>query len=337
MAELAWELRISQPERSRVSARKAISLAGSGEYADNPYTEGLAAGLVTLAFVYLQSGQLQEGTNKCLEALNAIGDSPHSKTTVRIWHTLAENSFFLGDFPAAMEQAQKSLTLADQLDLLIEKAWAIDTIASIYGITGDSSNALEFHKEAMQMFNAINDIDGILRSGNNLAMTLYGKKDYSQALEQILNTLEIAREWDRKHDMLNISCTAAQISIDMGQLEQAEGYLHAAFSNAEVLENTYTYHVFVMMEWARLSLLRNETKKARSYLLQAIVVAEENDQLTEQAQCYKTLAEICEQEGNEEKALMYSESFQLYSEELERKLAKNRLALQYLTQNDRLM
>ena len=180
----------------------------------------------------------------------------------------------------------------------------------------------------MQTFKKFHNINGILRSGNNLAMTLYGVQDFAPAFEQILQSLEAAQKWDRKHDLLNISCTAAQISIDMGNLDQAEEYLLAAFSNAEVLENTFLYHVFVLMEWARLSMLRDEMKPAKSYLLQAIVVAEENDQLAEQTQCHKLLMDIYKKEGDEKKAQLHANAYQIHNEQVEMKRAANRLAIQ---------
>ncbi len=332
LATLAWELRMIYPERSRRYARKVATLAQSGDFEASPYIEGSAAAAVALAFFYMQTGQLHETTRQCLSALKILEGSPHTKTTLHIWLILANNSFFLGGFETALKNAQKTLNLAEELGLVIEKAWALDITANAYGIMGEYEKAFAAHHKAMDIFRVENDIDGILRAGNNIAMTLYQKGDLEEAYEQILKTRELAQERKRKSDLLNIHCTAAQIAIDLSLLDEAEEHLLAAFSNGEVLEYTHTYHVFVIMEWGRLSLKRDEVNKAKSYYLQALVLAEENDQIAEMAQCYQELSSIYAQEGDTERAEKYMEQVQFFSDELERKLTKHRKIIKDGTQ-----
>ena len=317
LTELAWELRINQPKRAAQLARQAHTLS---ESEDKSYLNGVAASLVTLAFTYLQAGKLQDGTKICLEALKYVKDHPPTTTIARIWYTLAENSFFIRNFPLALTLAEKAQELARELGMEVETALATDTIASSWGILGKFDKAISTHTEAIAMFQDQDEIYGWLRARNNLAMTLYGKGEHEKAQAEIQNVLNDAKKHNSKYDLLNIYCTAAQIAIDLDQLDEAEQYLDAAFRNAEVLENMITYHVYVMMEWARLSLKRNEPQKARSHLLQAIVVAEENDQLFELVQCYEMLADIAEKDGDLEKAKGYRDDHKFHREILEKKL-----------------
>jgi len=327
-ATLAWELRISHPERSTGYAYEAIQRSQSGPFEMSPYKEGVAAGLVTLAFIHLQMGELQKATEKSLRALKHLGNAPHSKTTLHIWLVLAQDSFFLGDYASAKEQSQKAIELAEALELSIEKAWALDMLATTCGMLGDCENALELHKKSLEIFEKEDDIDGILRAGNNLAMTLYLQKELQDADTQIKKTLSLAHERGNKFDLLNIYCTAAQIAIDRQQFDEAEKDLFAAFSNAEVLENTRTYHIFALMEWARLSREQNEREKSKSYFLQSLVLAEENGQLAEQAHCYQELASIFTEEGNTERAEKYIKIAQSLRNELEELHAKHRKEIQ---------
>jgi tetratricopeptide (TPR) repeat protein len=327
-AALAWELRISHPERSAEYAYEVIQRPQSGVFQASPYKAGLAAGLVALAFIHLQVGELHKATEKCLRALKHLGNAPHSKTTLHIWLVLAQDSFFLGDYLSAKQQSQKAIELAEVFELSIEKAWALDMLATAYGMLGEAANALEFHKKSLDIFEKEDDIDGILRAGNNIAMTLYLQKELEDADAQIKKTLALAHERGNKFDLLNIYCTAAQIAIDLQEFDEAEKNLLAAFSNAEVLENTRTYHIFVLMEWARLFIQQKEHRKAQYNFLQSLVLAEENGQLAEQAHCYHELSSIYAEEGDTERSEKYLEIEASLRNELEELHAKHRKEIQ---------
>ena len=330
-AELAWELRISHPERAETLAQTAIELAQTGKFEEELDNKGLAAALTALAFLQTHAGLLDIGVATGMRALSILGDSMPSQTTTRLWYSLSWGSFFLGDYPTAMEQALMALHQSDRLNLRIEKAWALDALGSIYGISKDFPNALKAHKESVHIFEEQNDVDGTLRALNNLAMTLYEMKDYAPALEYALLSLQLAQHWNRNHDMLNLSCTIAQISIDMGNLDQAEEYLRKASANAEVLESTYIYHAFVLMEWARLALKRDDAERARSYLFQALALAEKQDQKAEQAQCHKSLSEIYEGQGEYSEALRHYKAFHTLNDEVIGERATNRLSALTIT------
>jgi len=316
LTELAWELRTSQPEKSKSVALKTIDLAQSGEFSKEPYKQGWAAGLVAYAFYFTHTNQLKEGVENCLQALNLIEDHQISKTSVRAWITLCWNNFFIGNYPTALEQALKALDQANALGIQIEKAWALDALASVYGIASDFTDALHYHKESVSIFKELNDVDGIIRATKNLAMTLYEKKDYDAAFESIFESFHLAQKWKRKYDILNISCTIAQISIDTGKLDQAEEFLRTAMANAEALENTNIYYTYVLMEWARLSQKQNDFQNAKKNLLLALSVAEENDQKMEQAKCHQGLSEIYEKHGDYKKSLDHHKAFHGINEEV---------------------
>jgi len=331
LAELAWELRISQPERAETTAKKAIELAQSGEFVTTPFQTGLATGLVALASVEFQNGLIEEGVKKCLQALDLLENLPSSKTNARIWTTLSWNSFFLGDYPSAQEQALKALDISNQINLIIEKAWALDAIASTYGISKDFPNALQAHREAVQTFQELNDVDGTIRATNNMAMTLYMMEDFTTALACAQQSLQVVQQWNRKYDELNIACTMAQILIDMGRLDDANGFLERAYSGAKDVRNTPIYHVFVLMEWARISLKCNDLEAAKSKLFMALEFAERNNQQIEKGQCHKNLADIYEREGNYRKSLEHLKTFLSIHEEAVGERAAIRMSILTIT------
>jgi signal transduction histidine kinase len=245
--------------------------------------------------------------------------------------TLSWTHFFLGNYPVALEYALESLKESEHLDLKIDEGWALDELACIYGVSGDFTNALHYHRKAVKLFEELNDIDGSIRATNNLAMTLYQRRDYVSALETILESLKLAKRWEREIEILNISCTAAQITIDTGELEKAETYLRTAIDIAENLEKPPTYYTYVLIETANLALKEKDLKKAKTKLLLALDVAEKNGQKAEQAQCHRKLSEIHEEEGNYQEALMHQKTFQTIYEEVAGEQAAMRIAVLSVT------
>jgi diguanylate cyclase (GGDEF)-like protein len=309
LAELAWQLRFSKPEDAKTFAKKAIKLAQGEYFAKRPYNEGLAAGLVALASIESQNGQIESGVKNCLEAISLLENFPPSKINARVWQTLSWNSFFLGDYTSAQDQAVKSMELSNQLSLKIEKAWALDAMASAYGISKDFQNALQAHREAIHIFQDKNDVDGTIRATNNMALTLYMMDDYANALAWARQNLQVVRKWDRKHDELSAACTIAQILMDLGRLDDAENYLGVALTASKVLDNTNIFHVLIFMELARLSRMRGDYQNAKINLIEALKIAKKTKQKMEVGKCHQHLAEIYEHEGDFKQSLEHFKEF----------------------------
>ena len=309
LAELAWQLRFSKPEDAKMFAKKAIKLAQGEYFAKRPYNEGLAAGLVALASLESQNGQIESGVKNCLEAISLLENFPPSKTNARVWQTLSWNSYFLGDYTSAQDQAVKSLELSNQLSLKIEKAWALDAMASAYGILKDFQNALQAHREAIHIFQDINDVDGTIRGTNNMALTLYMMEDYTTALAWAKQNLQIIRKWNRKHEELNAACTIARILIDLRRLDDAENYLGVALTASKVLDNTNIFHVLIFMELARLSQVRGNYQNAKTNLIEALKIVKRTKQKMEVGKCHQNLAGIFEHEGNYKQSLEHLKEF----------------------------
>ncbi len=331
LAALAWELRISQPGKAQTLALKAVDMAQTGIFLEHPYKQGWAAGLVALAFCQAHRNQLKAGMEHGLQALSLLENTQPSKIKIRARLTLGWSHFFLGNYPVALEESLKALTMSDFLGHPIDKAWAQDELACIYGITGDFQNALDYHREAIALFKELNDVDGSIRATNNLAMTLYEKQNYVSALEIVTDSLELAQHWGRKPDILNISCTVAQITIEMGQLEEAEKYLQAAVDIAESLENPTTYYTYVLMERARLSWKKNDLQKAKSNLFLALETAEANGQKTEMAECHRNLSAIYEEQDDFQRALEHQKKFHELNDVIIGEQAATRIAVLSLT------
>ena len=331
LAELAWELRTSQPEKSTETATRVTELAHRGEYSESPFVEGWAAGLVTLAFHQTHNNQLKQGAENALQALRMLEARQASKTMIRARLTLSWNLFFLGSYPAALEYALDALKELEQFDSDVDKAWIFDNLACVYGVSGDFTNALHYHKKAVDLFKELDDVDGLIRATNNLAMTLYEKKDYMPALETVFESLDLAERWGRKVDIFNINCTAAQITMEIGDLVKANQHLETATEIVKSLENPPIFYSYVLIETAKLALKIRDFPKAESKLLVALETAEQSGQKAEQAECHRSLTYIYEEQGNYQEALRHQKAFQALNEEVSGEQAATRMAVLSVT------
>jgi len=325
--ELAWELRVSQPERVRVLCKKAGELSQSGEFLEQPYIHGLAASLVGQAFVDTYIGNLETAVSQCLQAIALLGES-RSHVGTRIWFTLGWTSFFLGDYPAALENGLKALELARGLGDRLHEAWALDAVASFQTITGDAVTAVPLHEDALKIFRSLHDVLGEMRALNNFAVSLLEITEYGRAYEEGLKSFQLAKESKAEADVGNNACTLADILVKMGRLEEAESYINEAFS---YISGSGLVRVSLLERGGILRLMRDDLTGAESYILQALELASNLDQGAEQASCHQSLSEIYERQGRYQDALEHQKKYHKFQKILQGELAAKRLAVLKIT------
>ena len=326
--ELAWELRVSQPARVRTLCQKADELSRTGDFSGQPYAQGLAASMVGRAFVDTYDGKLDTAFSQCLQALSLL-QGMRSNVEVQVWFTLGWNSFFLGDYPAALENGMKALNMARELNDHLHEAWALDAVASFHGITGDFKAAIRLHEDALKIFNRLSDAFGELRTLNNLAVSLLEMKHYEHAYDAGERSLQLARAYDLEMDICNNSCTVVDVLIEMKRYDDAGALLQDAVSRT--FHGSNVAHVHVLERAGRLRLLKGDLDGAEQYVARALEVAQKLDQRAEQALCHRTLSEIREQKGDLVDALINYKKFHEIHDTVQGEQAEKRLEVLKIT------
>jgi diguanylate cyclase (GGDEF)-like protein len=283
---------------------------------------------VNQAFVDTYEGRLDIAVSRCLQSLSLL-ERQHSRIEIRVWFTLAWNSFFLGDYPAALENGIKALDLARGFNDELHTAWSLDAVASFYGITGDMESAIQLHEEALMIFRALNEVVGELRTLNNLAVSLLGMKHYDRAYEVGIKSLQLAQQHRLDMDICNNSCTVADILIGMNKLNEAETCLEESLPGH--MHGSSVANVFVLERMARLRLTRNDLQGAESFALQALVLADELNQKAEQALCHETLSRIYEEQSQHTKALEHYKKHHEFHKEVQNEQTAILLAVLKIT------
>jgi len=328
LTELAWEIRFSRPDQAYSLCNEAASLSQSGEFASQPYLQGLAASLVGQAFVDTYAGRLETAVSKCLQAVALLGE-PRSYIGVRIWFTLGWTSFFIGDYPTALENGLKALELTRSIGDRLHEAWALDAVASFHCITGDFEMGIPLHAEAVKIFRSLQDVLGEMRALNNLAVGLLGMKEYDRAHIEGLRSFRIAKELEVEADFCNNACTLADILVEMGRLEEAEAYLKEALSSYNYESNIV--RVSLLERVGNLRRMKDDLPGAETYFLQALELASDLDQRAEQAVCHQSLSDVYEKQGKYKDALENHKKYQALHNFIQGEQAAKRLAVLKIT------
>ena len=305
--QLAWKLRICQPERARSLSQDTARLAKSDGHI--VYNQGLAASLITRAFLDSEEGNLETAVSRCLEALTFLRDdfedNRFSESLIAAWYTLGWTYFYSGDYPAALEFSLKALNKAKEVDIEEIEAWALDLAASTYK---DPTLAIPMYRKALRLFEESKDIEGQVRTLNNWACTLLEVRDYSTALEYSQKGMQLAQAGMLKRDEININSTLGEIHIAMGKYSQAQHYFEKAKHLVENYGRDISY-LYILIGLGEVYLAQNELDNAEQELLKALNIAIQAEMRSEQARCNRLLSSTYEQQGQFDKALKHYKSF----------------------------
>ena len=302
---LAWKLRISQSSRAIDLSQEAIRLSKAGEYAEGHYYQGLAKGLITLAFLDSEAGKLDTAASQCIEALSYIEEQNSPEIYIDGFFTLSWIFYYLGDVPSALDYGLQALKLSQDVKLRDREAWALDAVASFYR---DPEQSVEMHERALKIFEELHDIEGQSRVLNNWACVLLDKGDSTAALAKSKKSLQLIRKHSMKKDEIFVSGTIGEILIAMGEYSQAQGTLQEAISLADTYGPDISY-VYLLVGIGQTFLAQNALEQAETYFLEALDVATNLEIQSERMRCHQYLSEVYERWGNFDQALEHYKLF----------------------------
>jgi diguanylate cyclase (GGDEF)-like protein len=319
--QLAWKLRIYQPERARALSVEAAGLATAKD--QSVYTRGLAASLITLAFLESEEGDLESAISDCLKALSLLKDDVTSENLISAWYTLGWSYYYSGDFPAALEYGLKALSKSEEVGSKENEAWALDLAASTFK---DPTQSLLMYQKALKMFDELNISEGKVRVLNNMACALSELGDQNAALEYCQKSLELAQEIELKRDPINIIGTMGQIFFAMGKYDQAKSNLQNAKRLAENYGRDIGY-IYVLVDLGGVCLAQNEFEEAEEQLFLALSTATKWKLKTEQMRCHGFLSELYEKQGKVDKALAHYKLFHSLKESVAGESSARQIAI----------
>jgi diguanylate cyclase (GGDEF)-like protein len=319
--KLAWSLRIRDAERALTLSIETFKLSKTSENGES-YNPGIAASLITLAFLDSEMGNLDTSLSHALEALSYLKDEPYPETLIGAWYTIGWAYYYLGDYPASLEFGLKSLKLAREIEHQEWEAWCLDLVASTYK---DPAQAIEMHRQAFAIFEKLELVEGKSRILNNWAYDLKESRQFNDALEMAQRSLNLARDEKLKGDVINISATIGEILTEMGQYPEAQSKLREAMQ----LFNEHGHDissVYILVDLGQVHLEQNNLDEAEQVLYSALELSEEMEMRNEQARCHLYISNIFEKRTNFKMALEHYKKFQALRESISGEGALKQLA-----------
>lgn len=301
--QLAWQLRICQPERAHNLCQDATRLAKSSGH--TTYTSGIADSLITLAFLDGEEGNLETSVSRCMEALSYLEDNPSNESLIAAWYTLGWTYFYSGNYPAALEFGLKALNKAEEAGSKETKAWTLDLAATTFK---EPTKAIPMYQKALKLFEELNDVEGQVRTLNNCAFTLAEMGEYSIALEYGQKGLHLAQEARLNRDEININGTLGDIYIAMGDFVGAGSFLKKAKFLVKQYGRDIGY-LYILISLGEVFIAQKKFDVAEQELLEALEIARQTDMRNEQSRCHQLLSLACEQRDQLGKALEHYKYF----------------------------
>ena len=167
-------------------------------------TLGEVAALDGLSLVAAQIGQREVSKQRCEEALALIaGVAPTEETTAiqaRIEVMLGRNEYFVGDFDAALEHAERGLRMADKRRLWHVLAMGLDTKAIVLASRGQLIEAQILSRAGYEIAVAHNLLGDGAQIATSLATQLEDDDQALASLEVYQKAAELfQRRGDRRH------------------------------------------------------------------------------------------------------------------------------------------
>lgn len=209
-----------------------------------------------------------------------------------------------GDFTEALNYAEKSLELAQQLNYPIGVGNALSSKGGIYWYLGENEKSIENHLKAAQIREKCGDIQGLANSYNNIGLVYLNLGNYEKCLENHLKALKIRDEIGDKSGTAGSYNNIGILYLRQGMYDKAlQNYEKALELRIKIDDKagqgmTYNNIGLVYLE-------KNEQREALKNLLKGLVIREELGDKKGMADSYLNIGGVYYGQKKFEKALEF--------------------------------
>jgi len=201
----------------------------------------------------------------------------------------------------------------------------------------DLSGAETFALEALNLYNAMDDLLGLSLSYNVLGAVFHERGEFDKALERFMKSLEIAKSLGRKDREAASLNNVGEVLKDAGEIQEALTYFMRASEAMKAMGDEKAAGVEiepnVLVNIGEAFLALGETENASSYLELALDSAEAVEDAGTEARTLKALANVAKRRG------FVKEAQDLFTRALERAQSTGQIliASEAMTENAELL
>jgi signal transduction histidine kinase len=321
---LAWEVRITDPERAISLCEQAIDLESQAEAADQSYRLGKARSYHTLGILKMLSGQYTPALrwlSKALLMYEVIGDRLQ---IAQVLNSCGNLHVYLNDYPTALDYHQRALEIAQEAGLADIQVASLNTIGLICINLSEWSKALTFLRQSLELAQKQNDRKGQADILAKCASCYFQLESYQDALECSLNSLKLNHEIGSLEGEAEALNNLGLICKGQGDYEQALDYL-----DRSVLITAEVGHKLDLIRSLRsisdVHTCLEQPAPALSSLKLALTIAQEVQSRQELYYCHQALADYYKKRGDFASALAHYEQYHcikeaIFSDEADQRL-----------------
>jgi tetratricopeptide (TPR) repeat protein len=238
----------------------------------------VAYSLQVMGNIYLDMNKNAEALDHYIRALQLFEEAGKKDETSSVFSNIGSVYIQEGNYPKAREYYQKALDLANGPDKLEKKAVYINNIGKTYFLEKELDKAFSYFKEALTIKEALEDNYGMIVPMKNMASIYAARKNYPEASRLLQKALSLTR----KH-------------------------------------HYRSYETLILSEMAfGLYVPQRKYEQAKIYGLQAVQLAEENQDIKRLQTLYKSLPEVFIGLQQETQAALYSQKYATLTDSLAR-------------------
>lgn len=200
--------------------------------------------------------------------------------------------------------AQQALVIAKKKGLKKETATLLSTQGVSFMVRGDYYNATEYHKRSLEIQKEINDLPGISKTYNNIALISMKKGDYAKSIEYYNQSLLIS---EKINDKLGIARALSNIATMYMRLENYDKSLEYHMQSLKISKELGNTNGIAICN-NNIGIIHSEKKeysKALEYYFHALVIQEELGNDLAVAHALGNIGRVYQLQGNSISAVYY--------------------------------
>lgn len=323
--DLAWELRDTDPERSRTLSETAYQLATSDSFGEQVYSNGVIKSLRGLAHSNRRAGNLSLSLSQSMQALGYLESASLPSAEADVLQSIAITLGSLGNYAEGLEYGFKALNLAQSIGDSEREAHILSSIGVIYTHSKNIKEGLNMFRQALHLNRELGRKRYEGQTLNNMSIAYRALGEYDQALETSLQALQLAEETEFSGLIVTAKGTAGEACLAMGEYIQASHYLQQYLTAARSAgsKRDETWALILLGET---DLRQGQAASVLTYLSQALDIARQVGLRSEEARCHELLAEIYEKQGDLKQVVVELRLFHQIKETLYNEDTANRIA-----------
>jgi len=221
-----------------------------------------------------------------------------------------------GDLDLALDIYFKAVNIAIDLDRLGDEGVAYISIADVYSIMENYSNAVEFYDKSIEILRNTGDSISLASALLNAGDCYYNMGEYEQALQCFEEAGPIFQKLNYLAGTAYYLGNVGMIYATQGRDSLAKNNMYEAIAILEDLEDYYPISVYLTI-MSDIYLKQNEFDVAYSYTQRSLKLAKEYGLKDQIADAYLQLSELYEHSGKLKEALTYYKNHILYRDSVQ--------------------